>query len=105
MSKIAKMMFGLVLVVVFSLIAFSQQQKSEQAKQIKPMTAEQIANSVTGLKSMTAEQMANTVRGMNPEIRQTFCEKFACAPGCGRSFCSCFGGAPWCNSSAKALAQ
>ena len=90
MSKIAKMMFGLVLVVVFSLIAFSQQQKSEQAKQIKPMTA---------------EQMANTVRGMNPEIRQTFCEKFACAPGCGRSFCSCFGGAPWCNSSAKALAQ
>src|SRR5215213_236159 len=25
-----------------------------------------------------------------------FCERFGCAPGCGRTFCECFGGAPWC---------
>ncbi|MCO7223664.1 hypothetical protein [Pleionea sp. CnH1-48] len=28
----------------------------------------------------------------------SFCSKFPCAPGCGRTFCQCYPGAPWCNS-------
>jgi hypothetical protein len=27
----------------------------------------------------------------------TFCDKFECAPGCGKTFCQCFRSAPWCG--------
>jgi hypothetical protein len=34
----------------------------------------------------------------------TFCERFPCAPGCGKTFCECFGGAPWCDQKRIAVA-
>lgn len=88
----------LTLVIGISFVAVTSEIVSQQPQK---HTDWSVSIAKTKMKTMTAEQQAAHVSSLQQEQATTFCEKFPCAPGCGRTFCECFPGAPWCSDAAS----